>query len=71
MVINFAAESAVDRSIDDPQSFIKTDIFGVYTLLEEARKHPDLKRFIQISTDEVYGHILEGSFKETSELKAP
>ncbi len=69
VVINFAAEAAVDRSIDDPQSFIKTDIFGVYTLLEEARKHPALERFIQISTDEVYGHILEGSFKETSELR--
>jgi dTDP-glucose 4,6-dehydratase len=69
VVINFAAEAAVDRSIDDPQSFIKTDIFGVYTLLEEARTHPNLKRFIQISTDEVYGHILEGSFRETSELK--
>jgi len=69
VVINFAAESAVDRSIDDPQSFIKTDIFGVYTLLEEARKQANLKRFIQISTDEVYGHILEGSFKESSELK--
>ncbi len=69
VVINFAAETAVDRSIDDPQSFIKTDIFGVYTLLEEAREHPNFKRFIQISTDEVYGHILDGSFKETSELK--
>ena len=69
VVVNFAAETAVDRSIDDPQSFIKTDIFGVYTLLEEARKLASLKRFIQISTDEVYGHILEGSFKETSELK--
>jgi len=69
VVINFAAEAAVDRSIDDPQSFIKTDIFGVYTLLEEARRQSNLKRFIQISTDEVYGHILEGSFKETSEVK--
>ena len=69
VVINFAAEAAVDRSIDDPQSFIKTDIFGVYTLLEEARKLQNLKRFVQISTDEVYGHILDGSFKETSELK--
>ncbi|MDE2223075.1 MAG: dTDP-glucose 4,6-dehydratase [Candidatus Omnitrophica bacterium] len=69
VVVNFAAESAVDRSIDDPQAFIKTDIFGVYTLLEEARKHPGLKRFIQISTDEVYGHILKGSFTETSELR--
>ena len=69
VVINFAAEAAVDRSIDDPQSFIKTDIFGVYTLLEEARKQSNLKRFVQISTDEVYGHILVGSFKETSEVK--
>jgi len=69
VVINFAAETAVDRSIDDPQSFIKTDIFGVYTLLEEARKLSSFKRFIQISTDEVYGHILEGSFRETCELK--
>ncbi len=69
VVINFAAETAVDRSIDDPQSFIKTDIFGVYTLLEEARKLSNFKRFIQISTDEVYGHIMEGSFRETSELK--
>jgi len=69
VVVNFAAEVAVDRSINDPQSFLKTDIFGVYTLLQQARRHPKLKRFIQISTDEVYGHILEGSFHETSELK--
>lgn len=69
VVVNFAAEVAVDRSINDPQSFLQTDIFGVYTLLQEARKHYSLKRFIQISTDEVYGHIIEGSFHETSELK--
>jgi len=69
VVVNFAAEAAVDRSIDDPQSFIKTDIFGVYTLLEEARKLQNFKRFIQISTDEVYGHILQGSFREDSPLK--
>lgn len=69
VIVNFAAEVAVDRSIDDPQSFMKTDIFGVYALLQQARKHPKLKRFIQISTDEVYGHILEGSFYESSELK--
>lgn len=67
VVINFAAEVAVDRSIDDPQSFLKTDIFGVYTLLEEARKQKNFKKFIQISTDEVYGQILKGSFKENSE----
>ncbi len=69
VVVNFAAEVAVDRSIDDPQSFLKTDIIGVYTLLQEARRHPSLKRFIQISTDEVYGQIMEGSFRETDELK--
>ncbi|MCB9757524.1 MAG: dTDP-glucose 4,6-dehydratase [Candidatus Omnitrophica bacterium] len=67
VVVNFAAEVAVDRSIDDPQSFLKTDIFGVYTLLEEARKQKNLKKFIQISTDEVYGQILKGSFRENSE----
>ncbi|MDP2652736.1 MAG: dTDP-glucose 4,6-dehydratase [Candidatus Omnitrophota bacterium] len=69
VVVNFAAEAAVDRSIDDPQAFLKTDIFGVYILLQEARKLKSLKRFVQISTDEVYGHILKGSFSETSVLK--
>ncbi|HOW35829.1 MAG TPA: dTDP-glucose 4,6-dehydratase [Candidatus Omnitrophota bacterium] len=68
VVVNFAAETAVDRSIDDPQSFLKTDIFGVYVLLNEARKNKNLKKFIQISTDEVYGQILKGSFMETSPL---
>lgn len=69
VVVNFAAESAVDRSIHDPDSFLKTDVLGVYTLLQEARCQKQLQRFIQISTDEVYGQILEGSFTETSELK--
>lgn len=69
VVVNFAAEAAVDRSIDDPDSFLKTDILGVFTLLQEARLQPQLKRFIQISTDEVYGQILEGSFTESSELR--
>lgn len=69
VVVNFAAEVAVDRSIDDPRSFLKTDIFGVYTLLNEARIQKNLKKFIQISTDEVYGQILEGSFTEDSEVK--
>ncbi len=67
-VVNFAAEVAVDRSIDDPQSFLKTDIFVVYALLSEARHQKHLKKFIQISTDEVYGQILEGSFNEDSML---
>ena len=69
VVVHFAAESAVDRSINDPESFLRTDIFGVYMLLQQARRQKNLKRFIQISTDEVYGEILKGSFKETSETK--
>lgn len=66
-VINFAAESHVDRSIGAPDDFIKTDIFGAFTLLEAARKYQP-KRFIQISTDEVYGSIDDGSFRETDQL---
>ena len=66
-VINFAAESHVDRSIEDASAFIRTNIQGVYMLLEAAKKH-NIKRFIQISTDETYGSIRKGSFKETSLL---
>jgi len=66
-IVNFAAESHVDRSIGSPDDFIRTDVFGAFTLLEAARKHK-IKKFIQISTDEVYGSILSGSFKETDAL---
>jgi len=66
-LVNFAAESHVDRSIGKPEDFIQTDIFGAFTLLEAARKH-GLERFIQISTDEVYGSIVSGSFRETDPL---
>lgn len=66
-LINFAAESHVDRSIGKPDDFIQTDIFGTFTLLETAREH-SLDRFIQISTDEVYGSIEKGSFSETDAL---
>ena len=70
VVVNFAAEVAVDRSIQDQQSFLKTDVLGVHVLLENAvAQRESIERFIQISTDEVYGQILEGSFTETSELK--
>jgi len=70
VVVNFAAETHVDRSLMDAGSFIETDVHGVLVLLEEARKHaPTLKRFVQISTDEVYGSIDVGSFKETDPLK--
>ncbi len=66
-LINFAAESHVDRSIGKPDDFIQTDIFGAFTLLETAREH-NIDRFIQISTDEVYGSIEKGSFSETDPL---
>jgi len=65
-VVNFAAESHVDRSIEAPGDFITTDVFGTFVLLEAAR---DLGiRHLQISTDEVYGSIDEGSFTEASPL---
>jgi len=67
VIINFAAETHVDRSITAPGDFIKTDVFGTYVLLEAARKF-NIKKYIQISTDEVYGSIRKGSFKETDSL---
>ena len=66
-MINFAAESHVDRSIEDPGIFIQTDIFGTYVLLEAVKKYGS-KLFMQISTDEVYGSITEGSCKEDHPL---
>jgi dTDP-glucose 4,6-dehydratase len=66
-VVNFAAETHVDRSILDAGAFVLTDVLGVYNLLEAARKF-NIAKFVQISTDEVYGDILEGSFKETDRL---
>lgn len=68
VIINFAAESHVDRSILDPDTFIRTNINGTFNLLEEARKR-EVKRFIQISTDEVYGSLgKEGKFTESTPL---
>ncbi|MCU0511720.1 MAG: dTDP-glucose 4,6-dehydratase [Anaerolineae bacterium] len=58
-VVNFAAESHVDRSILAPDAFIMTDVVGVYILLDEARQH-GIGRFVQVSTDEVYGDVPEG-----------
>jgi dTDP-glucose 4,6-dehydratase len=65
-VVNFAAESHVDRSIEAPGEFIQTDVYGTYVLLEAARDAGI--RHLQISTDEVYGSIEEGSFSESSPL---
>ncbi|MBN2028070.1 MAG: dTDP-glucose 4,6-dehydratase [Actinobacteria bacterium] len=67
MVINFAAETHVDRSITSPEDFVKTDVLGTYRLLEQVREMG--VRFMQISTDEVYGSISEGSFSEESPLQ--
>ena len=68
-VINFAAESHVDRSIEDPQVFIRTNILGVQVLLEACRKHA-VEKFVQVSTDEVYGSLGDtGLFTEESPLE--
>src|SRR3989440_8774284 len=67
-VVNFAAESHVDRSINSPENFIHTNVIGTSVLLNSARKH-GVQRFVQISTDEVYGSLsTTGKFKEESPL---
>jgi dTDP-glucose 4,6-dehydratase len=68
VVVHFAAESHVDRSIDSPRGFVVTNVVGTLSLLEAARKHL-VKKFIHISTDEVYGSLgEEGAFTETTPL---
>ena len=69
LVVHFAAETHVDRSILAAGEFIQTDVYGTFVLLEAARTSPRLKRFIQISTDEVYGSVPEGLSRETDELR--
>ncbi|MEE9292155.1 MAG: dTDP-glucose 4,6-dehydratase [Acidobacteriota bacterium] len=66
-VFHFAAETHVDRSIQDPQAFIRTDVIGTYSLLEAVRRHP-VDRFVHVSTDEVYGSLSEGSAGEDAPL---
>lgn len=67
-IINFAAETHVDRSIMDPDAFIRTDIYGTYVLLEAVREL-GLERYHQVSTDEVYGEVLEDASKEDDPLR--
>jgi len=67
VVVNFAAESHVDRSIDGAESFVTTNVQGTQVLLDAALD-ADIDRFLQISTDEVYGQILDGTFSEDDEL---
>ncbi len=69
LVVHFAAETHVDRSIANAGNFITTDVFGTFVLLEAARQARALRRFVQISTDEVYGSVAEGSSRETDELR--
>jgi dTDP-glucose 4,6-dehydratase len=66
-IVNFAAETHVDRSLMEPGSFIQTDVYGTYILLEAAKKH-GLERYHQVSTDEVYGQVLEGRSTEEDRL---
>lgn len=67
-IVNFAAETHVDRSILSAGSFVNTDVYGTYVLLETVKKHK-IGRYIHISTDEVYGSIQRGSFTEDSPLR--
>lgn len=66
-IVNFAAATHVDRSLMEPDEFLRTDVFGTYVLLEAARKY-GVERYHQISTDEVYGQVLEGRSTETDPL---
>jgi dTDP-glucose 4,6-dehydratase len=63
-IVNFAAETHVDRSITAPEDFLVTDVLGTHTLLEIVREQ-GIERMVHVSTDEVYGSIEDGSFRET------
>ncbi len=69
IIVHFAAETHVDRSIQGAGEFITTDVYGTFVLLEAARTAKALRRFIQISTDEVYGSVAEGRSREGDELR--
>ncbi len=68
VIVNFAAESHVDRSITEPGAFLQTDVIGTFVLLEAARRH-DHARFVQVSTDEVYGDVESGHSDEDATLR--
>jgi dTDP-glucose 4,6-dehydratase len=67
-VVNFAAESHVDRSILDPEAFLATGVIGVHVLLDACRDAPNRPRFLQVSTDEVYGSVADGHAREDAPL---
>jgi len=66
-IVNFAAETHVDRSILDPEAFLRTDILGTHVLLEAVRQRK-IERFLQVSTDEVYGHVASGASTESDTI---
>jgi len=68
IIVHFAAETHVDRSIIDAGSFVLTDVFGTYQLMEACKKF-GIEKFVHISTDEIYGQIARGSFRETDKLE--
>lgn len=68
-VVNFAAETHVDRSISNPKAFLKSNVIGTFTILEAVRKVNPTVKLVQISTDEVYGDIIKGSFKEGDTIR--
>ena len=68
-VVNIAAETHVDRSISDPYLFLQNNTIGTFTILEAIRKHNDTAKLVQVSTDEIYGEIAEGSFSENDTPK--
>ena len=69
IVVHFAAETHVDRSVEAAGAFIQTDVHGTFVLLDAAREAPHLRCFVQVSTDEVYGSVAEGRSRETDELR--
>ena len=69
IVVHFAAETHVDRSVEAAGAFIQTDVHGTFVLLDAARDSPNLRCFVQISTDEVYGSVTAGVSRETDELR--
>jgi len=71
VVFNFAAETHVDRSLMEAGTFILTDVLGTHVLLEAARHHPNLRRFVQVSTDEVYGDMPPGKYARESDPLHP
>ena len=67
--MHFAAETHVDRSLLSAGEFIRTDVYGTFVLLDAARAAPNLRCFVQVSTDEVYGSVPDGASREADELR--